>query len=107
MVIIVTDQVHQQQSLQTLIIQLVAAIVVEEEVLQKIGDPLMVIEESPGLSSRERDILERRCGFNESGKPETWPAICAATGLSRETVRQIFLRAIAKYRKALQLPPEG
>lgn len=80
---------------------------VEEEVLQKIGDPLMVIEESPGLSSRERDILERRCGFNESGKPETWPAICAATGLSRETVRQIFLRAIAKYRKALQLPPEG
>lgn len=53
------------------------------------------------LSSRERKIVERHFGLSDSGAPDTLDAISRDFGISKERVRQIERRALAKLRDHL------
>lgn len=55
------------------------------------------------LSAREAEVLDRRCGFTDSGEPETWVHISAVMGYSIPTLRTIFQTAIAKMRRVMEL----
>lgn len=76
--------------------------------------PTLSIEESAGnatqkavaaglaaLSSRERKIVERHFGLSTTGTPDTLDAISRDIGISKERVRQIERRALAKLRDHL------
>lgn len=53
------------------------------------------------LSSRERKIVERHFGLSESGAPDTLDTISRDFGISKERIRQIERRALAKLRDHL------
>lgn len=53
------------------------------------------------LTSRERKIVERHFGLSESGTPDTLDTISRDIGISKERVRQIERRALAKLREHL------
>lgn len=55
------------------------------------------------LTPREMEVLERRCGFTESGEPESWDYISAAMGLGIRTVQIAYKTAIAKFQRVLNL----
>ena len=75
---------------------------VEDEVLRLV-DPLDIFDKTPDLTPREREVLERRFGFTDSGEPQTWPEICASMGLCKFSLHEAFTSAIAKYRNAIGL----
>lgn len=53
------------------------------------------------LTPRQKEVLERRFGFTESGMPEKWAHISAAMGLSIGTVRLAYNIGLSKLRKAM------
>jgi RNA polymerase sigma factor (sigma-70 family) len=50
------------------------------------------------LDSRERDILRQRFGLDGGGEPATLEQIGQKFGVSKERIRQLEARAIAKLR---------
>ncbi|HRW55043.1 MAG TPA: sigma factor-like helix-turn-helix DNA-binding protein, partial [Phycisphaerae bacterium] len=53
------------------------------------------------LTSRERKIVERHFGLASSSGPDTLDAISRDIGISKERIRQIERRALAKLRDHL------
>ncbi len=74
---------------------------VEEEILiseiQKIVNEALVSGSSTGLSDREAEILRLRF-FGKDGKPMTHDEIAEEFGVSRERIRQIESKTLAKLR---------
>jgi RNA polymerase sigma factor (sigma-70 family) len=58
-----------------------------------------IAEALQGLDPRDAEVLRRR---HLAETPETLDAIAASLGVSRERVRQIEARGLARVRKALQ-----
>lgn len=52
------------------------------------------------LSGREREILKRRFGFTADKEPQSWAQISAELGITIETARLDYNRAIREYRIA-------
>lgn len=71
---------------------------VEEEVLRR-DSHTDLTNPKAALTKREKEVLERRCGFTPSGEPETWAEISAAMGLHIETLRISYNRALCKLRR--------
>ena len=53
------------------------------------------------LSPREREIIERRFGLGESLGPQTLQEVGRKFGVTKERVRQIESRALAKLRNMI------
>lgn len=70
----------------------------EDDLLNQSG----ALDTSKTLTPREIEVLRRRFGFTDSKKPETWPKISAAMGLSLETLRITYNVAIEKLRNELE-----
>lgn len=63
----------------------------------------MISEAKLKLTPRELEVLDRRCGFTESGKPETWAHISAVMGYSIPTLNTIFQTATSKMKRVMEL----
>lgn len=59
------------------------------------------------LTSREKEVLERRLGFTPSRKPETYSQISADMGLSMNTLKTAYSIAIGKIRDSLGVEKPG
>lgn len=55
-----------------------------------------------GLDEVEREVLRRRFALGEGGDYETLDAITQSTGITREKVRQIQIKALQKLRRNLE-----
>lgn len=67
---------------------------------------LDIIDMKTYLTPRQKEVLERRFGFTESGTPEKWAHISAAMGLSIGTVRLAYNIGLSKLRKAMLPDPD-
>ena len=76
---------------------------VEDEVLSR--ESCLNIVNSP-LTTKEREVLERRCGFTEDGIPQPWAQISAEMGLSIKWLQKLHQTAIIKLRKAVSEDPD-
>jgi RNA polymerase primary sigma factor len=54
------------------------------------------------LTARERTVLEERFGLGEDEAPKTLEQIGLAFGLSKERIRQIEAKALAKMREMIE-----
>jgi RNA polymerase nonessential primary-like sigma factor len=58
------------------------------------------------LDQQQREVIERRYGLSSSGQsvdePQTLDEVAKAIGLTRESVRKIQLRALAKLKSILE-----
>ncbi len=72
----------------------------EEAALSLIAPKNTFLEEL--LPPQDFDVLCRRIGLTETGEKETYPAIAKALGISIDSARRTFARAIRTIRKALE-----
>ncbi len=71
--------------------------VVREDIKKKVRE---IIDST--LTTKEKKIIEMRCGFINGGKESTLDEISAVLNMTRERVRQIEQRAMRKLKKALE-----
>ena len=71
--------------------------VVREDIKRKVRE---IIDST--LTTKEKKIIEMRCGFINGGKESTLDEISTVLNMTRERVRQIEQRAMRKLRKALE-----
>lgn len=72
------------------------------ELLAAAADRSTVAELLASIPPRERDILEKRFGLDESGREWTLREIAEQQDLSRERIRQLEKRAMKRLRDALE-----
>lgn len=72
-----------------------------EEMFMRGESPWNALGADVCLTSREKEVLERRLGFTPSGRPETYAQISADMGLCMNTLKTAYSTAIAKIRDSL------
>ena len=77
---------------------------VEEAVLSKILD---FGDLNVSLTRREEEILKRRLGFTETGKPQAWKEISASMGFSIHWLQKNYFTAIQKLQESVAGPSNG